>query len=111
MPPAEATRPRRPTSTRVAPQAAKSFLSSHLTAVLSGLTSRGANSGERVHSGLACRLMPMGRRAVLMLAIDERPHPGHPCRCRAGLKDAPDDKSVRTDDIIVVLPFSPSAAL
>jgi hypothetical protein len=62
--------------------------------------------GERLHRGFTCPFVTVGRRAVLVLAIDERPHPGHSRGRRSGPEDAADDKSIRPDNIVVVLPVS-----
>jgi hypothetical protein len=69
--------------------------------------------GERFRGGLPGCLVTMRRRAIFILVVGERPHPGRPWRRRDGLKDAPDNKSARTDDVVVVGAslFTPRSAL
>src|SRR5262249_34903876 len=57
------------------------------------------------HRGLACRLVAVCRRTVLVLAICERPQPRGPRRRGGGLEDAPDDKSIGANDVVVVSTF------
>jgi hypothetical protein len=69
--------------------------------------------GERLRGGLPARLVTMRPRAIFVLTVGERPHPGRPWRRRDGLEDAPDNKSARTDDVVVVgaALFTPGSAL
>jgi hypothetical protein len=69
--------------------------------------------GERFRGGLPGCLVTMRRRTIFILAVGERPHPGRPWRRRDGLEDAPDNKSARTDDVVVVGAslFAPRSAL
>jgi hypothetical protein len=69
--------------------------------------------GERFRGGLLGCLVTMRRRAIFILAVGERPHPGRSWRRRDGLEDAPDNKSARTDDVVVVGAslFTPRSAL
>src|ERR1700746_925507 len=62
--------------------------------------------GERLHSGFARRLISVRGRAVLVLAVGQRPHPGRPRTCRGGPKDTANDKSISTNHVVVVRPFS-----
>src|SRR5262249_59435030 len=54
--------------------------------------------GERLHSGFARRLISVRGRAVLVLAVGQRPHPGRPRTCRGGPKDTANDKSILVVD-------------
>src|SRR6266567_5660075 len=64
---------------------------------------------ERLHSGLPCCLISVRRRPVLVIPVSQRPHPRCPrWRC-GGLKNAPDDHSVSTDHVIIVIALSAGA--
>src|SRR6516164_9954035 len=66
--------------------------------------------GERRHRGLARRLVAVRRRAVLMLAESERPHPRRPYRGRMYLHDTADDSAMGEHVEIVVVPLAGRAA-
>jgi hypothetical protein len=62
---------------------------------------------ERLHSGLPCCLISVRRRPVLVMSVSQYPHPGCPHTRRCGrLKNAPDDYSVRTDDVVILIALS-----
>src|SRR5262249_21662662 len=63
-----------------------------------------------LHSGLPRCLTSVRGRSVLVIPVSQRPHPGcsNSRRC-GGLKIAPDDHSVSTDDVIIVIALSASA--
>jgi hypothetical protein len=64
---------------------------------------------ECLHSAVPCCLISVRRRSVFVIPVSQRPHPGRPHRRCGGLKNAPDDKSVRTDDVVIVIALSASA--
>src|SRR5215469_14304917 len=49
---------------------------------------------ERRHRGLPRRLVPVRRRAILMIAKGQRPHPRRTLRCRVHLENAADDSAI-----------------
>jgi hypothetical protein len=58
----------------------------------------------------ACRVLIAVRgRPVLVMTVSQRPHPGCPYRRCGRLKDAPDDDSVRTDDVVILIALSAGA--
>jgi hypothetical protein len=63
---------------------------------------------ERLHNGLPCCLISVRRLSVLVIPVSQRLHPGCPRR-RCGGLNAPDDDSVRTDDIVIVIALSAGA--
>src|SRR6266508_6257298 len=64
---------------------------------------------ERGHGGLARGLIAVRGRSVLVIPVSQRPHPWCPRRRCGGLKNAPDDDSVSTDDIVIVIALSAGA--
>jgi hypothetical protein len=64
---------------------------------------------ECLHSGVpGCRIS-VRERSVLVIPVSERSQPGCPDRRCGRLKNAPDDDSVRTDDVVIVIALSAGA--
>jgi hypothetical protein len=59
----------------------------------------------------ACRVdsYPCVNVRFLVVPISQRPHPGCPRRRFGSLKNAPDNKSVSTDDVVIVIALSAGA--
>src|SRR6516225_3167518 len=62
--------------------------------------------GERRHRGLTRRLVAVCRRAILMIAKGQRPHPRRALRCRVHLHDAADDGTIGEHVEVVVVPLA-----
>jgi hypothetical protein len=75
-----------------------------------GHYSRPPTLGERCHRGLARCLVAVGRRAILMVPIGERPQPRSVYRRGGGSHDAADHGAVGEHIKIVVTPFAGWAA-
>src|SRR5215470_10405853 len=61
---------------------------------------------ERRHRCLARRRVAVRRRAVLVIAERERPHPGRSYRRGVGQEDAADDEAVGENVVNLVVPLS-----
>src|SRR6516225_3545029 len=75
------------------------------------LASASAISGKRRvmslrHRRLACRLVAVGWRAVLMVAKAKRPHPRRTLRRGGHLHDAADDGTIGEHVEVVVVPLA-----
>src|SRR5262245_24802546 len=64
---------------------------------------------ERRHRGLARRLVPVRRRAVLVVAKGERPHPRHASWHSGRLHDPANDHAISEHIVIVFAPLTGQA--